>query len=289
MVSLPVKLDSPLTARKFAEMTGTTLIVRFNQKLQKFEAWVPEVATSDGFEIEGGQGYIINALQEKTVNFVGTGWGTPLPASPPLNPSAPTSNIWAFVIAGILSDEITSKAHKLIVRNLRNGMTVESYVENGRFAIPFVDMSRNSVVENGSVFEIRIVDSIGSVYGTLTYQVSTHDLIMGKLIVRPAIAGLIPETTKLYQNYPNPFNPETWIPYQLSEDANVSIQIYDSTGRLVRILKIGHQSAGIYISRGRAVYWDGKNEMGETVASGVYYYSIRANGFRSVRRMILLK
>ena len=84
----------------------------------------------------------------------------------------------------------------------------------------------------------------------------------------------IPKQSLLLQNYPNPFNPETWIPYRLSESAPVTLSIYDTTGRLVRTLSIGFQSAGFYQGRGRAAYWDGRNDVGEQVSSGVYFYQL---------------
>lgn len=95
--------------------------------------------------------------------------------------------------------------------------------------------------------------------------------------------------TVLEQNYPNPFNPETWIPYQLSDPTDVSIQIYDSSGHLVRTLEVGLKAAGVYQTRSRAAYWDGKNETGERVVSGVYFYTLRTPGFSATRRMVILK
>ena len=98
-----------------------------------------------------------------------------------------------------------------------------------------------------------------------------------------------PTETALLPNYPNPFNPETWIPYQLSEPADVNISIYAADGRLVRRLDLGHQSVGLYESRSRAAYWDGKNEIGEPVASGVYFYTLSARGFTATRKMLIMK
>jgi Leucine-rich repeat (LRR) protein len=99
----------------------------------------------------------------------------------------------------------------------------------------------------------------------------------------------IPRLTRLLQNYPNPFNPETWIPYQLSQDASVRILIYDISGNLVRLMDLGYQRAGNYLSKGKATYWDGTNDAGENVASGVYFYSIQAGNFNSVRKMIITR
>ena len=103
------------------------------------------------------------------------------------------------------------------------------------------------------------------------------------------LASLIPEETALLANYPNPFNPETWIPYQLAESAAVTLTIYDMNGHLVRRLAVGHQAAGIYRSRSRAVYWDGRNQLGEPLASGLYFYTLTAGDFTATRRMLILK
>ena len=99
----------------------------------------------------------------------------------------------------------------------------------------------------------------------------------------------IPETTSLLPNYPNPFNPETWIPYQLSEPADVTLTIYDIQGRVVRDLDLGHQWAGIYHSRSRAAHWDGRNAVGEPVASGLYFYTLKAGDFAATRKMLIRK
>ena len=103
------------------------------------------------------------------------------------------------------------------------------------------------------------------------------------------LALFIPEETVLLHNYPNPFNPETWIPYQLAEPADVAIHIYAASGVLVRTLALGHQAAGIYQYRSRAAYWDGKNEVGESVASGIYFYTLSAGDFTATGKMLVMK
>ena len=95
--------------------------------------------------------------------------------------------------------------------------------------------------------------------------------------------------TELLPNYPNPFNPETWIPFRLAEDATVTLTIYDVDGRVVRGLDIGHQRAGIYETRNKAIYWDGRNDLGESVASGVYFYHLTAGNYSATKRMVILK
>ena len=111
----------------------------------------------------------------------------------------------------------------------------------------------------------------------------------GILMLKHLLALLTPKETSLLPNYPNPFNPETWIPYQLSEPTEVTLHIYAVNGALVRALALGHQPAGIYHSRARAVYWDGKNEAGEAVASGIYFYTFSAGDFTATRKMLILK
>ena len=103
------------------------------------------------------------------------------------------------------------------------------------------------------------------------------------------LRSLIPEETALLGNYPNPFNPETWISYQLATAAEVTLTIYDMNGQLVRRLAIGHQAAGMYQSRNRAAYWDGRNQLGESVASGLYFYTLTTDEFTATRRMLILK
>lgn len=95
--------------------------------------------------------------------------------------------------------------------------------------------------------------------------------------------------TKLLANFPNPFNPETWMPYHLAHDADVTIAIYDTNGAVVRELNLGHQPAGLYTDKAKAAYWDGRSETGELVSSGVYFFQFRAGDYSKVRRMAILK
>jgi hypothetical protein len=100
---------------------------------------------------------------------------------------------------------------------------------------------------------------------------------------------ILPEQSMLMQNYPNPFNPETWIPYQLAEDSPVTISIYNAKGGLVRVVNLGHQSAGVYISKSKAAYWNGRDNLGEKVANGVYFYKLTARTFSALRKLVVLK
>ena len=107
--------------------------------------------------------------------------------------------------------------------------------------------------------------------------------------LRHLLATIRPNETRLLPNYPNPFNPETWIPYQLAKPVDVTLRIYTSDGKLIRTLIIGTQPAGFYQQRNRAAYWDGKNAVGEPVASGVYFYTLTAGDFTATRKMLIRK
>jgi parallel beta-helix repeat protein len=100
---------------------------------------------------------------------------------------------------------------------------------------------------------------------------------------------MLPRHTSLFANYPNPSNPETWIPYNLAKATDVTIQIYDARGHLVRTLYLGHQLAGFYVGKDKAAYWDGRDHTGERVGSGVYFYCLSAGSFSAMRKMVILK
>ena len=113
--------------------------------------------------------------------------------------------------------------------------------------------------------------------------------LRGITMLEQIFAALIPKETTLLANYPNPFNPETWIPYQLAKPANVTLTIYGVDGQIVRQLALGHQPAGWYQTRSRAAYWDGRNEFGEPMTSGIYFYTLTTDEFTATRKMLILK
>ncbi|MDE0012806.1 MAG: putative glycoside hydrolase [Candidatus Poribacteria bacterium] len=135
----------------------------------------------------------------------------------------------------------------------------------------------------------------GNIQDVVTGLGELTDIVLGidavgqtGVAAAPATQTVV-EQTSLLANYPNPFNPETWIPYHLAADTDVEIRIYDTRGGLVRCLELGHQHAGIYTGRGRAAYWDGRNDVGERVASGIYFYQLQADNLSLLRKMVILK
>ena len=287
MVSLPLKPQTPHTARSLAEEIGATVVIEYNEARGRFVGFTP-ASSGDGFPIEGGKGYIVNVLEGKTHIFTGTAW-TNEPSVEAAPPTLGSSSGWAFVVSGAMTDH-QGDDYTVIVRNLRTGAVAIDSLSAGRFNAVFADLSRNTVIKAGDKVEIIIRDSANRmVAGPVTYQIGSED-------IRKAFREMIipygytrPEKNVLLQNYPNPFNPETWIPFHLSQEADVSVRIYDAAGRLVRNIALGHRSEGIYVDKTRAIYWDGKNDAREEAASGTYFYSITAGDFSATRKMIVKK
>jgi hypothetical protein len=238
----------------------------------------------NGFPIEAGEGYIVNLLNSREVEFMGTIWGNiPLhefDAAPPLRTSA-----WAFVVSGSVLDGEGMSAedggYMLTAKNLRTSVTaIEKVDTSGYFAAAYADLSRKAVVEAG--------DSSGEVVsGPFVHDVTLDSIRDAVVKVQMRLGDIIPEKSALLQNYPNPFNPETWIPFHLKGEASVSIRIFNLSGQLIRTLDLGNMDAGVYVSRSKAAYWDGKNEAGEEVSSGIYFYTLQAGDFNSTKKMVV--
>jgi antitoxin component of MazEF toxin-antitoxin module len=172
-----------------------------------------------------------------------------------------------------------------------NDVLLESNLtESGKLRISFVSISKlgNSIAnlhfavltDNLSPLTLQSVELYRS--DALPIRVNKVSNQFNSLIKKP-------DNNLLLQNYPNPFNPETWIPYQLNKDNDVVIKIYSSSGLLIRSLNLGYKSAGFYASKDKAAFWDGKNEAGEQIASGIYFYSIQAKDFTATKMMVVTK
>ena len=292
LISLPLKPVEPYTARSFAEYIGANVVIKLDEKRGRFVGFTTD-APNDGFEIEGGKGYIVNVKGSKTVAFTGAAWTNqpPVQAAPP----ATRNSAWAFVVSGSVLDSETMSVkdshYTVTVKNLRTGDSATEVVEkSGYFAAAWADLTRKSVIETEDIVEITVMDSSGSIVsGPVVSEITLDDVRNATVKVRLRLGDIIPAKSSLLQNYPNPFNPETWIPYQLKDATSISIKIYSASGQLIRTLNLGHQNAGVYISQSKSAYWDGKNEAGEEVASGMYFYTIQAGEFRATKKMVIAK
>ena len=290
MISVPLASPKPMTAKSLAALTGATTVIALDEASQRFVGWTPS-APDDGFPIEGGKGYIVNVPETRQFAYVGSRWTnqTEDAAAAPAISVEPVQEAWAFVVSGHLQGKPAFEGYQVIVRNLRTNKVITAPVRGDYFAAATADLAQRSVVEVGDVIEVHVVGPDRNVEShTLSYKVTPEDLANAVLSIRLDSIGQ-PKLTQLLQNFPNPFNPETWIPYQLSEDSPVSLSIYDTTGKLIRTLPLGYQSAGFYHSRGRAAYWDGRNAVGEQVASGIYFYQLTTPSFHQTRRLVILK
>ena len=284
MISSPLMPSEPYTARAFMEKIGATAIVEFNSAAGSFMGFTAN-STGNGFRIEGGKGYIVNVTAPKTVSFTGSAWQNTTSetgAAPRLLSSPKT---WAFVLRAQL-EGISG-----VTLTVYNGsIRVAEAVDANNFHATWAALNRQAVVFVGDILTIEVRDTTGDLIRTLQHEISVTDIHRAFTEIRLTPADLIPKSTVLLANYPNPFNPETWLPYQLANDADVTIRIYSSTGHLVRHLDLGFQQAGYYIGKSRAAYWDGRNDLGERLASGVYFYELSTGeSSEAIRKMVIRK
>ena len=154
-------------------------------------------------------------------------------------------------------------------------------IQTATYAMP----NRIRTLSNASVAHLyAFYQKIEGIQGDAT-QIAVVKRFLEQLLM--PVGG--PLETKLYPNYPNPFNPETWIPYQIAKDTEITIRIYNTSGEVVRTLFSGHQMSGYYINRDRAAYWDGRNDYGEAVASGVYICELETSTFKQTKKLAILK
>ena len=275
-------------------------------------------------EVTGGQSFIMTAQQAATVTISGDGWynSSAIPAAPLVGNGGlhslltgiqVTDTTPVLALRGSIADEgiDTNRAgFRVIVKNLSTGSVVatpDNPLKRGsdkgqRFGRPLsgglgigyqatiVDVETARAARIGDILQIS-AQSPDPLIGVqpLQYTVTAED-VKRSLIQLPALVAYeIPMETELLHNYPNPFNPETWIPYRLAEDAFVTLTIYDLSGQVVRTLDVGHRIAAVYEGRSKAAYWDGRNGLGEQVASGIYFYTLMAGDYSATRKMVILK
>ena len=260
---------------------------------------VGRVGDPGDIAITGGQAFILNARQTATVAISGEAWTnvSETVAAPPVirkgikaGDATPVLGLRGSVVdeeAGLKMD-----GFRVTVKNLSTGRTVTGMTkdEETGYQLTVVDIETARAATIGDILEIT-AQSPNPFIGvqSLRYTVTAEDVRQSWIQLPALLAYEIPSETELLPNYPNPFNPETWIPYRLAEDAFVTLTIYDLSGQVVRTLDVGHRIASAYESRSKAIYWDGRNGLGEQVASGVYFYILTAGDFSATRRMLILK
>ena len=249
--------------------------------------------------ITGGQSFILNAQRAARVDISGRGWynSAPTTAAPPMVLSGiqVTDTTPVLALRGLIVDEgpgVNKASLRVRVKNLSTDRAITTVIgaEKIGYQLTVVDVETGRAAKIGDILEIS-AQSPNPFIGVepVQYAVTAEDVKRSYIQLPALVAYEIPAETELLANYPNPFNPETWIPYRLAEDADVNMTIYNGSGQAVRTLDVGHRIASAYESRSKAIYWDGKNEFGETVASGVYFYHLTAGDYSATRKMLILK
>ena len=292
MISLPLMPAEPYTASSFAEMIGATVVIQLDTAKQEFVGFTAD-QEGDGFAIEGGQGYIVNVPGGGMVTFTGTAWNNAAEEAAAAAPGIQLpSTGWAFVVSGDLLETAAGVSYTVVATNHRTGEIATRSVssDHREFNTVWADLSRKSVIEAGDTLEVTLIDQWDNIVsGPFTHRVDIEDLRKAYLSLPLRVGDVHPSATILGQNFPNPFNPETWIPYQLKKSSDVALQIYDMSGSVVRTIDLGFKARGFYMTRSTAAYWDGRNNMGELIASGVYFYSLQTDDFSATRKMLILK
>ena len=291
LISVPLMPEEPYTAKSLADFLVSTIVIKLDAETQEFVGY-SVVHEGDGFDIDGSSGYIVNTPAGGNFTFTGTAWQNNSDDASAAPKISMTKSAWGFVMTSKLQDLADGTSYTLTAKNLRTGAvkTKKVNTEDKTVSIAWADTSRKSVVQLGDDIEVALLDESGNVVsGPFQRKVASTDIHNAFLSVQMRVSDVRPKKTILAQNFPNPFNPETWIPYQLSQDANVTIQIYNVSGHSVRTLNLGHKSIGSYMTASTAAYWDGKNSTGETVSSGIYFYTLKTKDFAATRRMIILK
>ena len=291
MISLPLMPAESYTASSFADMIGATVVIQLDTAMQQFVGFTAD-QEGDGFAIEGGEGYIVNVPGGGMVAFTGTAWGNTVEDAAAAPSVQLPSTAWAFVVSGDLLETDAGVSYTVVARNHRTDEVVTRLVssDHKEFNAVWADLTRKSVIEAGDILEVTLLDEWDNIVsGPFTHKVGIEDLRNAYLSLPLTVGDVHPAETILGQNFPNPFNPETWIPYQLEKSADIVLQIYDTSGRIVRTIDLGFKSQGFYMTRSTAAYWDGRNNMGEQVASGVYFYSLQTPDFSATRKMLILK
>ena len=195
------------------------------------------------------------------------------------------------------TEQIGDTSGKIMsVNSNSSGIKLHAVLESVPVGIA-VDAAGGRLYWTTSLGEIQSASFTGSIETVVVGAgIPTTGIALGNALLIPLSSAAAPiissigsQEDALLANYPNPFNPETWIPYQLSKASDVTVSIYSVNGHLIRMLDLGHQSAGVYQSKSRAAYWDGRNELGERVASGLYFYTLTAGDFTATRKMLIRK
>jgi hypothetical protein len=298
LVGIPVKDDRTKRVSDLIQLDGlinniTSIIVSYQGNFKV----VAQQEDEGDHELKGGQAFITVAQNDAKVDFHGTAWSNTvedLPSAPQTNLATNlTDQSPVLVIDGILTGDLSDLNQneiRVTAQNLANGLKVSTNVSNSNYSLTLMDLQSLVAVQVGDFLKISGSSNLNRIsMKPITYTITAEDISKRQISVLPLVLYRIPTQTTLLPNYPNPFNPETWIPFRLAKATTISLSIHDIHGNTIRHIDLNHLKAGIYESKDRAIYWDGRNKSGEYAASGVYFYTLRAGNIRATQKMILMK
>ena len=251
-------------------------------------------ANLDGSKIQN----VVDGLGSPGEIVLSNSIAAPTTATTPTDTTSTTTASNKYDVNG--DGSVDSKDVDVILLAVSAGVTTAKYDVNGDGKVDVSDvMAVNGNLDKGAAGAPTLLGTqfsaleISRLQEQIDLLIATGDRSPAAMRTLVYLQQLIvmarPEKTQLLANYPNPFNPETWIPYELATDTHVRITIYNTQGVVIRSLQFGHQSAGYYVGRDRAAYWDGRNALGEQVASGLYFYQLETDEMSSMRKMVILK
>jgi TolB protein len=276
--------DGALSASELAGVGATLCLRRTDGRLEGIAATNGQVLAGADFDLTPGAEIVVNFPTPVELLHVGGGLASPSAADPASD--AP----WAFAAVVRVADDGRLPGGSFLRVGVRDehvdmSPASQSRVTSGSRLVAFANPSRAPAPGVREVVRVQLIGPQGGGLATLTSHRITRDEALNAVAI--VDVSTRPAATRLLPNYPNPFNPETWIPFELREASNVSITLYDARGSAVRTLRLGGRLAGFHVGRADAGYWDGRNDLGEPVSSGVYYYEFRAGTHRSLRRLMI--
>jgi len=276
-----------------------SMIIWYDKEKRKFTTFMPNFPETSpaNATVNGGEGYILMMMKDKEITYEGEAWKNVSGILSPTVVLPESSDIKTpiFAVTGVIQGQDGSYLDgiNVTVCNLNTGqkatVVTGTTAGRGRYVVTLTDFTEGIAARIDDTFSISVAASQRRFTNDSVKLKITRDDIQSANVTFDFILEPLPEKTVLLQNYPNPFNPDTWIPFKLSGDSEVKVSIYDGKGQLVRFIDLGAKPAGVYLTRDKAAYWDGRNDRGEKVASGLYFYQLKAGDFSATLKMVIVK
>jgi hypothetical protein len=295
LVGLPANDPDISTLGELATAVGDSLVTLISQ--DETGKFVSSIEVPD-LGVCGDDAFIAIVNADTTLKLEGEPWSKPQVAA---TPTLPIDRDWSRSDVMVVQGNTVLERNyeplsglNITVQNLSTGISQTgisgNLTKDGKYSVVFVNLSGSPIAKAGELLRISADDPTGKFsVEPIQHRITEEDIKNGIIVTQDLLLTKIPEHSALLQNYPNPFNPETWIPFQLSQSADVTLKIYDLSGQVIRKIDIGYKPAGTYTSSRKAIYWDGRNNFGEKVASGIYFYAVEAGSFNATRKMIIVK